>query len=300
MIAHTRRYGLVAILLVVAMSACRTPVEPWPRYPGIEARRLDVDDARASRALTTHLERAAKREALRGTARVAVERPDLKLNRPQRIVVERPDRLRFEVLGLFDQLVGLLVSNGREFGYFEAGSGRVARAAVGPALLWERAGIDLDPHEVVELLLGAPKPSAGIARAGVWLAPDGTLAVAFAWASDAPPAACEGAADAPRRLFEPRCFVEPRDLEDGGELFYFDPAGDLRELRSLGDGGVLRYAARFDAYEPIPGGLRFPMRLSIRMPELASEAEFRWKRVGLAEDLPDTLFELPAGLRTNE
>ncbi|HKK51160.1 MAG TPA: hypothetical protein VKA74_06215, partial [Myxococcota bacterium] len=65
------------------------------------------------------------------------------------------------MLGLFDQLAGLLVTDGRRFGYFDASQGAVTRGRMTPRLLWDLARIDLEAHEVVELLLGVPTPSPG-------------------------------------------------------------------------------------------------------------------------------------------
>ena len=59
--------------------------------------------------------RAGRRGALRGAARVALEGPAFRLNRPQRIAIARPGKLRFEVLGLFDVLAAMLVSDGQDF-----------------------------------------------------------------------------------------------------------------------------------------------------------------------------------------
>lgn len=278
---------------------CRTGPPPLVRTLGAP---LAVDDPRAERALDRHLSLAAARPALRGLARVALEGPDFKLNRPQRIAVERPDRLRFEVLGLFDQLAGLLVVDGGDYGFFDASNGEIVRGEVGPTLLWELTRIDLEAAEVVALLLGAPTPSAGVARAGVWLEPDGRLAIAFAWPEPGArrPMACR--LEAGRALFAPDCFLDPSAIEAGGEIFFFDELDRLSELRVLESEGRIRFRAIFEDYAPLaPGevedeglseGGEFAKTVTIQSPEIESAARFVWKRVMLARSLSDRFFQI--------
>ena len=262
---------------------------------------LAIDDERAERVLGDYLEMLAGRPGLRGSARVALSGPDFKLNRPQRIVVERPASLRFEILGLFDQLAAILATDGREFGFFEAATGEITRGRVSPSLLWDLAKIDLSPEEAVGLLLGTPEPAPGVGRSAVWLEPDGRIALAFAWPREDPAAAClSGASSA---LFDPECFVGEEALAEGGEVFFFDEAGRLVELRSLEVAGIVRLRVLFERYEPLDGvdgadGVIFPKRITIRSPAALSEARFDWKRVMFATDLSDRLFVLPEPRRT--
>ncbi len=294
----------LGVLLLLLIVGCRTGPPPLVRTLGTP---LAIDDPRAERALQRHLARVAARPALRGLARVALEGPDFKLNRPQRIAVERPDRLRFEVLGLFDQLAGLLVVDGGDYGFFDASNGEVVRGEVGPTLLWELARIDLEAAEVVGLLLGAPTPSAGAARAGVWLEPDGRVAIAFAWPEPEPepdarrPAACH--LEAGPALFDPRCFLDPSVIEAGGEIFFFDESDRLGELRVLEPEGRIRYRAVFGEYVPLTAGEvedaalsaggEFARTVTIQSPGIESEARFVWKRVMFARSLSDRFFVIP-------
>jgi hypothetical protein len=283
---------------ILLLAGCRT-------IPPLEGLTIDtplaIDDPRAERVLERHLARAEARPALRGLARVAIEGPDFKLNRPQRIAISRPARLRFEVLGLFDQLAGLLVTNGREYGFFDASTGEVMRGRLRSSLLWDLARIDLEPREVVGILLGAPTPSSGTARAAVWLDGEQRLAVAFAW-PDAPRGRDpECGLDAHRSRFDRRCFLGLAALDAGGEIFLFDADDRLVELRALGAGGGLRFRVRFDDFEPLaeeaqpgePGD--FAHRVRLHSPEIGSEAQFLWKRVRLDDELSDRFFELPEG-----
>lgn len=286
-------FGLCASIL--AFVGCRAPASFGPGLPS-EGTRLAVDDARAESVLRSYLDLAGARSALRGSARVLLEGPDFKLNRPQRILVERPARLRFEVLGLFDQLAAMLATNGRLFGFYDVSTGDISRGRVTPTLLWDLAKIDLDVDEVVGLLLAAPLPSPGIARTAVWLEPDGRLALVFAWPDEDAAPDCE--APAPQALFDAACFVELDSLEAGGEVFLFDVSGRLVEVRNLSPGGAIRYRATFEDYavQAIGVGgseIEFPNRITLRSPEAESMARFTWKRVMFAEGLSDRFFMIP-------
>jgi hypothetical protein len=285
-------------LLALVLAGCRP--SPLPSLDMVGTR-LAIDDARAQSVLIAYLDEVAARQALRGYARVELEGPDFKLNRPQRILAERPARLRFEVMGLFDQLAALLVTDGHRFGFYDAGSRETSRGLVSPTLLWDLAKIDLDPHEVVGLLLGSPAPSPGIARADVWLEPGGRIAIAFAWPQGEVVSSC---ADDPLRagLLVAECFVARAELEQGGEVFFFDPDGALSEMRALEPDGVLRFRAIFEDYSPLvdgDSGSSFPHLITIRSPEVDSEARFVWKRVMLTEGLSDRFFTLPGRTVSN-
>jgi hypothetical protein len=287
--------SLLAPLAIAAVAAaCRTPA-PDAVLRGV---RLAVDDARAGRVLEDYLDRSAGRESLRGAARVALVGPDFKLNRPQNVVVARPARLRFEVVGLFDQLAAVLVSDGESYGFYDASSGEMVHGAVTPDLLWRLAKVDLGVGETVGLLLGAPRPPERGVRAAVWREEGDRLGIAFTRLrphrrADCPPQPEPG-------WLAPACFGEPADLAVGGEAFVFDGGGRLVELRAFEPDGVLRYRARFEEYVPLSDGERtveFPLVVTIESPGVESEARFAWKRVMLGGRVADRLFRLPDGGR---
>ena len=290
---------VIGLLLSLLAAGCRTSPIIDLQLAGTK---LPIDDARAERVLDRYLELARSRSALRGSARVLLEGPDFKLNRPQRILVERPARIRFEVIGLFDQLVAVLATDGRRFDFYDVSDGSISRGRVTPTLLWDLAKIDLDVHEVVGILLATPIPSPGLARAGVWLEPDGGLALAFAWTKNEPDTNC--GEDPDSSLLDPDCFVSSEALGEGGEIFLFDIEGRLAEVRGLDPGGVIRFRATFEDFEPFDGDadeVDFPNRVTIHSPGAESQARFVWKRVMLAEELPRRLFMIPGrGARNQE
>jgi hypothetical protein len=284
---------VVGLLLSFSASGCRTSSPPVDFETKLSGTLLANDDARAERVLRAYLELSNARTAMRGSARVALEGPDFKLNRPQRILVERPARLRFEIVGLFDQIAAMLAVKGGEFGFFDASTGQVSHGRVTSSLLWDLAKIDLEIPEVVELLLGVPRPSPGLSRASNWLEVDGRIVLVFAWTDRERPAVCADAGDL--KFFDPGCFVSTDTLALGGELFYFDVAGRLVELRSLDSGGVIRYRVTFEDYQAVANGdsnFEFPNRTTIHSPGANSVARFDWKRVMFAEQLSDRFFEI--------
>ncbi|MEZ4280152.1 MAG: hypothetical protein R3F21_11120 [Myxococcota bacterium] len=276
--------------LACATVACRTSAPPGM----LQGAPLPIDDARANRVVEAYLAASAARTGLRGSARVALAGPDFKLNRPQRIVVERPARLRFEVIGLFEQLAAVIVSDGRRYGFYDASTGEMEEGPLVPSLLWELAKVDVEVAEAVGILLGAPRPRSGSARAAVWLEPADHIGIAFANGLGAPRPDCP--AEPERGWLDAACFAEAGDLARGGDAFLFDPAGHLVELRAYDAAGALRFRARFEDYGAIGEGaerVEFPNSVTIDSPGVGSQARFAWNRVMLATDLPDRLFRLP-------
>ena len=84
---------------------------------------------------------ALARRGLSGRARLAVDGHDgaLRLRGSQRVALERPARLRVEVLGLFDQTLAVLVTDGERYQFFRANDRTWESGPVGPDLLWTHA-----------------------------------------------------------------------------------------------------------------------------------------------------------------
>jgi hypothetical protein len=270
---------LLCLMVILAAAACS---KPPPADPFRSGQRVANDDARARDVLTAHLASASQRHALRGSARVAIESIDFRLNRPQRIAIERPGRLRFEVLGLFDVLAAMLVSDGREFGFFDASTGEITRGTMTPDVLWELAQLDLEADEVVDLLLASPTPGQDYEICEVWLDAESGWSIVYA--------------DGASRI---------------AEVFRFDVHGLLREVRAIGADGATRYVAVFEAHAPLAeseagseavedsslapteSARLYPMRITVHSPRVDARARFEWKRIDLVDDLPDGFFSIP-------
>ena len=204
---------------------------------------------------------AKTRHALRATARLKVDSPDLRFRRPQRLLLRRPASLRVEIQGLFGQVAGVLATDGQHFEWLDVSERRVVRGEVEPGLLGRLARIDLAPDEAVTLLLGVPQPSPGFVQREARGAQDRGIEVVF---------------------------VAP-----GGrrEIFGFDALGQLRRLQRFDTRGVLAFEARFDAYRQIEGG-RFAFKVAFDFPEDDARTSIDFESVELEPSLSDEAFVL--------
>src|SRR5262245_4987554 len=153
--ALPRALGLAALAI-----ACRGP-------GGLAA--LPAGDPRPERLLASFERDAEERQALRGRARVEVESAQGRnVSGRQIVVAERPNHLRLELLGIFDQSLGVLAIDGDRYELFRATDLSFERGELRDDLLWENARIALRPEEAIALLLGAPLPEPGLVpvRAG--------------------------------------------------------------------------------------------------------------------------------------
>ena len=147
--------GLAVALLAVS---CRTPAPLSSPQP------LATGDPRPVAWMASLARSAESRQALRAHSRLALDSPDLRFRRPQRLLVQRPAGLRVEVFGLFGQVAAVLVTDGQQFEWLDASRGEVEQGVVDDQLLWRLARIDLSPGEAVAVLLGVPLPREGLER----------------------------------------------------------------------------------------------------------------------------------------
>ncbi len=253
-----RSAALFALLL--GLGACQSV--------GPGALPLDASDPRWRGAVLAWNERAREREALRGSASLAVdsEAANLHLRSRQRFAVERPDRLRVEVLGFLDQTLALLCIDRGRYELFRAEDRSVERGALHDRLLFEQAMLDLRAGDAIELLLGSPLLDPTLAIAKAWQLPEGALRL---------------------RL------VDDRGLRR--EEADFDAAGDLQALGIFDERGELEWRVRFGELRPV-GALRLPHRIELESTSPPSRAEIRLSDLELDPDLAQDLFRLPAAL----
>lgn len=256
---------LVAALGVGAL-ACATP-GPKPGL-GLEGEPLSADDPRPAQWLAALHERAAQRHTMRGSARFSVQAPDLEFSRPQRFAAGRPGRIRVEILGLFDQIAAVLVTDAGSYQLFDVRDQRVEEGPVSRALLWQVARVDLTPEQVVDLLLGAPLPSAGFELARARLLSDGSIDVVLESGS-------AGAAVAAEQL-------------------RFDAEGRLRRFQKIAGPSrepALVWEARFDDYRE-NGGDPIAHELNLRFPGSGAQARLTFRSLELNPALPPGVFVL--------
>ena len=136
-------------VLLGLLLACGTTGPRWTP--------LSSGDPRPEQLLAAQAGRVENRRALRATARVRLEGQGSGFFAKELLLLERPARLRVEVLGLLGQRVALLASDGSRYALWRAETGRLERGPVSPDILFQVSGVPLRPEEAVALLLGAPR-----------------------------------------------------------------------------------------------------------------------------------------------
>jgi len=249
---------LVAAASLLVAAGCRTPL------PVFEA--LPPGDPRPARLLQEWAQAAEARRGLRGRASIAVDSSDgsVRLRAKQILVLERPARMRVEILGLLNQTLAVLVTDGDRFELFDTQQRSYQSGEVTPALLWEQAHLALTPEEATDLLLGAPA-----------LDPELSPARAF---EDA----------------EGRVRLELVDLS--GRLRQeasFDREGRLAGLDVFDEAGKRRWRAGFGDYAELDG-VAFPHVLTIEVSAGRTRAEISLRDIELNPALPPDIFRLRA------
>lgn len=251
---------LLLFLTLLALLSCRTPLRQGVPLSG--------DDPRPTQLLDGLEEQARMRTALQGSARLSIEADDLTFSRPQRMAVEKPGRLRVEVLGLFDQVAALVVTRDRFFQFFDARTGRLEEGRVDPEILWRVARIDLSPQEAVGLILGSPSGQKGFRVSDAEEFEDGSTA-----------------------------FNRLDDQDIRRERYVFDELGRLVEIQRMTEEGDLIWQARYSGFRPVKRSgeetISFAFDIELDFPRVKAEAKLAFKQVSLPETLPDALFELP-------
>jgi hypothetical protein len=243
----------VALLLAIGCAGARAPRESP----------LAASDPRPA-ALVAALARTGEmRDSLRGVARVALDGPGGSARAKQVLALARPARLRVEVLGLLDQTIAMLVTDGVRYRLVRS-AGRVVEAGrVHDALLAEVAGISLTPAEAVRVLLGAPVAAdARVSAGGAALGDGGVRAV----------------------VTRPDAFER--------EALDFDAQGRLVRWALLGADGTPQLEAIYTDPRPAGEGW-FAHAVELRDVASGAVARFAWSRVDLNPSLDDALFALP-------
>jgi hypothetical protein len=236
-------------------TACVTPIPPQPLSPG---------DPRPRRLLDDWVERTSERQRLRGLARLAVDRNDgsIRLRGKQLVVLERPSRLRVEILGFLNQSLAVIATDGERFEVYRAEDQSYEAGEVDDRLLWNEAGIDLSPEEAVAVLLGVP-------------------------ISEPLPAPVNAVRDGDGRI--------QIDLADTQgtvvERATFDSAGRLHAFEVLDDSGAVVWAAQFGEYRDV-GGSPFAHSIGLDVRSGKTHAEISFRKVELNPNLPPGLFRL--------
>jgi hypothetical protein len=235
-------------------SACTTIVPPVP---------LPAGDPRPAALLQHWDATASARRALRGRAHLVVD-GDMRVRGNQIIVLERPARLRVEVLGFLDQTAAVIATDGERFEVFRSSDRSYDTGVVHPGLLWQEIRLALTPAEAVEVLLGGSNAAAGLAPA-------------------------RAVANGPDRI--------RMDLVDADRnvrrRVAFDGASRLREIEVLDDDGEVRWRASFDDYAFVDGD-DFAHTIVLDVSEGVTHVEVSLRDVELNPPLPAGVFQLRA------
>jgi hypothetical protein len=249
-----KRAALALAAALLLQMGCRTLPSAVVQLP--------ADDPRPQALLAGWTARGGGLRSLRGSARVSLDGARGASFARQLLAVERPARLRVEVLGLLNQRIAVLATDGERYDLYRAESAAVETGQIRPSVLWEVAGVPLTPEEAVGVLLGAPRMQCpGEAITG----------------------AVEGAEA--RVRFEIRC---------SDPYWWFVLEFDARELLSRyqvgGPEGTL-YEVRYDDYREL-GDTGFAHRVELDFPLSEIRAEVEFRSVEVNPTFPENLFRL--------
>ncbi len=246
----------IAALGLAFALACATSRVPAPSP-------LPASDPRPAALLAALTRDAEARQSLRGVARLAVDSPAGSGRATQILVLERPARLRIEVLGLLDQTLALLVTDGERYRLVRSQDRSVQMGPVYDALLLDVTGLAVTPAQAVGVLLGAPfSPDARLERAS--LLPDGVVRLELRR---------DGA-------------LEREQLECNAD-------GNLQRWALLGADGDVMLEVLYDDHRPLDA-IAFAYQVEVRDPRADASVRVAWSRVEVNPVLPPELFAVPA------
>ena len=249
------KHVAVGAALLCWATACATPIPLQTLSPG---------DPRPRHLLDDWIERASQRQRLRGLARIAVDRNDgsVRFSAKQLLVLERPSRLRVEILGFLNQSLAVIATDGEGFEVYRAEDQSYEAGEVDDRLLWNEAGIDLSPEEAVAVLLGVPFSEPMPTPANAVRDGDGKIRIDLA---DAQGTVVERAT--------------------------FDSDGRLHAFEVLDESGNVFWSAQFSEYRDV-GGSPFAHSIGLYVRSGQTRAEISFRNVEMNPDLPPGLFRL--------
>ena len=255
-----RPYGTAHVVLSALLLLTGCAARPAPRPAEVAIGALPA----APRILAAVAERREAVRGLRAMARLSYSAPDESRRVKQLVIVERPDRLRFEVLSPFGALFVLTAADGALAAWTRDES-TVYRGTASADNLQRYAQVDLPVGTAVDLLLGTPPLAAN---------------------SDSVVSADDGAVE----LWQ--------EIGPAVQVAWFTPALELlRYEQRDGDGRVL-LRTTFDQYATIDG-VRVATQLGIELPPASRRIDITFSETEVNPVLTDAVFalETPAGSR---
>lgn len=244
--------SIVASGIALGCATARAPA-PAPLAP---------DDARARTRFEALTREAASRHSLRGVARLAVDGPAGSARAKQILALERPARLRVEILGLLDATQAVLSTDGVQYRLVRSQDRSVEQGAVYEALLADVAGLAVTPAQAVRILLGAPQNETARLEGAAQL-PDGGI----------------------RLLLRSPGALEHEQLD-------CDAAGNVQQWTLLGADGEALIEARYADHQP-RDAVAFANEVEVRDARSGASVRVAWSRVELNPVLAPELFAMP-------
>ncbi|MEE9281461.1 MAG: hypothetical protein V3V67_14910 [Myxococcota bacterium] len=242
----TRALAALA-LLGLALGGCAT------RAPQDGFTPIDFEREQILERLRELQASGAERRTIRAEGSLRVKSPSGSGRFRQIILAERPTRLRLESQNPLGQTLSLLVTDGREYSFYDGE--QINSGLASPFVLADTLGLDLRPGEAVDALLVSPLTLRGTPRA------------VFARDLD-------------------------REVWMEFERLRFAPNGDLQSYTALDVGGNVRWNAEYGAWQSVPGG-RYPFHLVLSFPRTELRAELELRSVELNPELDRALFRAP-------
>ena len=239
--------------------------DPEPAPPDLAA----LEPPAASEIFRLLEERSSALRSFRAVADVGLRDPSQTLHGRQVVNLERPDRLRIDVLSTFGVILQV-ASDGERIRAFDRGERTFYTGRASTPNLARFTRLDLRLSSVAGLLVGIPTSPRRASRATIELEPETVL-----WRVTAP-------------------------LETGGtEHLWIDPSTLLPVRTELvGPRGVRQYEARFDDWRVV-GGIEIPHRIDVDAPASESAITLVYTEVEVNPELRAALFrfEPPAGVK---
>lgn len=257
--------GLLAALTLPACAFLGFRAPARPGGPAALPSAADLHEALEARRTAV--------TSLRALARVRISDPGGTVSSRDAIVVERPDRLRVDVLSALGPAALAFTVDGGRLQVYAAGEKTLYTGAASPANLSRYAGVGLAPEQIVDLLLGTPPAAGGTDPGEAVVAAD-------------PETGWTG-------LRQP--------MEGGARVVWFDWFNGARvpvAIEDRADDGTVLWRARFDGHVAAAGP-PLPTRITLEAPALGRVVDIALRDLDVNAAVEDGVFALlvPPGAR---
>jgi len=250
--------SLLAVCALVLIGGCALRGRPVPQ------RTIPQTEVSAERLLAAIDERAATLRTFRALAQMHYVGPSDSLAVKEVVAVQRPDRLRIEMMSAFGVALQI-TSDGQQLYAYHRGDRTFYRGRASAENLARFTRLDLELADVADLLVGLPPTRERRGRPAIaFERPQGWWKVSSA-------------------------------LTHGGTLeVWFDPDSLLPVRASEADPqGNVRYVAGYAQYQTV-AGLAMPTEVRFEIPGQRAKIELRYSNVSVNVELSSALFSFEA------